>query len=221
MIEAEPLYRTKDVGYFDWTRYEIIDLVEGTDNRVLEVGCGNGNTSFALKKCGKAVEVCGVELVEDMATEAATKLDQVVRGNIEQVELPFEKGYFDYLITADVLEHLIDPWQTLRELTDYLRPGGHLIVSIPNVQNWRIVFNLLFKGNWHYADSGLMDRTHLRFFTRKTLYMLIRQAGYSDIKIFSSFELRKQGAVTRLLNRLSLGCFRNLLTYQYIAVASL
>ncbi len=221
MIRTAAPYCAKHASYFDWTRYEIIELVQGSSNRILDIGCGTGNTGLALKECGKAAEVYGVELVADMATQAAAKLDRVIVGNIEQLELPFETGHFDYLIAADVLEHLLDPWQTLKDLTVYLRPGGHLIVSIPNVQNWRIVFDLMVKGNWRYADGGLLDRTHLRFFTRKTLDRLIRQAGYSDIKIFSSFELRKQGAVSRFISKLSLGLCRNVLTYQYIAVASL
>lgn len=96
---------------------------------------------------------------------------------MKDVDLPYGRGYFDCIILADVLEHLEDPLSTLRRLRGYLSPKGIVVASIPNVRYYGVI-NMLVEGRWKYEDSGILDRTHLRFFTRKEMESLFRDAGF-------------------------------------------
>ncbi len=215
------LYDEKKYTYFNSVRAEILKLIKSGPNRILDIGCGSGDTGLALKKAGQAKEVFGVELVTEIALEAGKKLDRVLTGDIEQIELPFENSYFDYIIAVDVLEHLYDPWSALKKLTPFLKNEGVLIVSIPNVQNWRILRDLIFKGQWQYVEQGLLDKTHLRFFTQKTIRELLRFAGYKQIEIFPGFKLHPKGHKARTINLLTFGVFSQFWTHQYIATGRL
>jgi 2-polyprenyl-3-methyl-5-hydroxy-6-metoxy-1,4-benzoquinol methylase len=84
---------------------------------------------------------------------------------------------YDCIVLADVLEHLVDPWSLLGRARQMLAPGGCVVASIPNVRNIGLIFNLLARGRWRYEDSGLLDRTHLRFFTRTEIHELYASAG--------------------------------------------
>lgn len=162
--------------YYRSQRTEIADLVPSEPQRVLEVGCGSGNLGALLKSRGH--HAAGIELIPEMAAEAATKLDDVHCGDLETSELPWKPGSFDVLICGDVLEHLVDPWQTLRKLGELIREDGLIITSIPNIQNFRIITGLL-RGQWEYADSGLLDVGHLRFFTWSTVEDLLNRSGFA------------------------------------------
>ena len=93
------------------------------------------------------------------------------------MDLPYHKEFFDYIIFGDVLEHLREPEQILKKMESYLIPGGHIITSIPNIMNAQVIFELLH-GYFTYQDSGILDRTHLRFFTEKEIYSMFTRAGY-------------------------------------------
>lgn len=176
-------YEEKPFEYYNHIRREIIDEVPIGSDSVLEVGCAEGHTGAVLKEEGRARRVVGIELMDVAADQARIVLDQVLSGNIEQMDLPFLEGQFDVIILADVLEHLVDPWSTLRRLKFYLKTNGLVIVSLPNVRNWRISMSLFFLGNWEYQDEGIMDRTHLRFFTRKGMLNMLRECGFESKKI--------------------------------------
>lgn len=176
MSHAE-LYLEKPEGYFDSAQSWVADLIPSTGVRVLDVGCGEGTTGALLKSRGIAREVHGIELVEAAAARAAGRLDSVTVGNIEQMDIPFEPGSFDVIVITEVLEHLVDPWQAVRRLQTYLRDGGCIIASMPNVRNFHVLWPLLFAGKWEYQDSGILDRTHLRFFTKSSMIELFTQAG--------------------------------------------
>ena len=141
--------------------------------RVLDVGCGAGHLGRLLKERGH--HVTGIELVPEVAAEAAKCLDAVVLVDVES-ELPFHPASFDAVVLADVLEHLVDPWRVLREIVPLLAPHGVVVASIPNVQNQHIVRKLL-RGRWDYTDHGILDHGHLRFFTLKTARDLFARAG--------------------------------------------
>jgi len=98
-------------------------------------------------------------------------------GDVEQVSLPVDMEPFDCIVFADVLEHLRDPWGTMEQYLQRLKPGGYVVASIPNVRNFYLLYNLIVRGQWRYEDSGLLDRTHLRFFTRKEIMELFSVAG--------------------------------------------
>lgn len=210
------LYQEKDRQYFTWVRQELINLVQGRDNVILDIGCGEGETGYELKRQGKAKEVIGIELVEEAARHAQEKLDRVIVGDIEKLELPLAKEHFDYILMGDVLEHLIDPWQCLKSLKDYLKPGGSVIASIPNVNHVKVIANLIFKGQWEYQNGGLLDRTHLRFFTRTSIISMLIECGY-NLKWLGSISSPR--IWVKIVSRLNLGMFNRFLTFQYLIVA--
>jgi 2-polyprenyl-3-methyl-5-hydroxy-6-metoxy-1,4-benzoquinol methylase len=165
-----------DPFYFDWARPEILALIPTTAARVLDVGCGAGRLGEALKARQHA-EVIGIELVEAAAKAAQGRLDDVLVGDVERMSFSFAAGSFDGIVCGDVLEHLRDPAHFLGKARTWLRPQGILIASIPNVRHHTVIRGLL-AGNWTYEAAGLLDRTHLRFFTRRTIEQLCYQAGY-------------------------------------------
>ena len=161
--------------YYSLLRPEIVELVPKSARVVLDVGCGTGNLGVYLKETQSAT-VHGVELVPEVASVARSKLDKVWTQAIEQVIPDLTDGTYDCIVLADVLEHLVDPWSVLRALKAKLTNNGIFVASIPNVQNWEIV-SALMQGRFDYCSHGILDRTHLRFFTRKSVQELFWDCG--------------------------------------------
>lgn len=148
--------------------------------RVLDVGCASGGLLALLRPC--ASHLAGLELSQTAARAAAQIGDQVVCGALEDPGLPFEPATFDLVVLADVLEHLADPAAGLARAAGWCRPGGAVLVSVPNVAHWRARLTLL-RGRWPQADSGTFDAGHLRWFTRDSLRALVEQAGLRDVEL--------------------------------------
>jgi 2-polyprenyl-3-methyl-5-hydroxy-6-metoxy-1,4-benzoquinol methylase len=169
-------------GYYEHAREDICDLVARFSPRplpkVLDLGCAGGRLGEALKARGTASLVHGIELSESAALEAKSRLDQVWVGDLSLFDWAQADTDYDVIIAADVLEHLADPWGTLRQLRHVLPVGGRIIASVPNVRYWKVIADLLFRGEFRYTDAGVLDRTHLRFFTRSSLRDLFTQGGY-------------------------------------------
>jgi 2-polyprenyl-3-methyl-5-hydroxy-6-metoxy-1,4-benzoquinol methylase len=167
--------------------------------RVLDVGCASGY--LAARLAARGCTVTGVELDEAAAAAAAAHCERVITGDIESPEtrgaIP---GGFDVVLLGDVLEHLVDPWEALAFVRSLLAPGGVVVTSIPNVAAWTVRLSLL-RGSFEYTDMGLLDRTHLRFFTRATAHELVRRAGYEiERETFTPIE-QPPGILRRLLPR--------------------
>jgi 2-polyprenyl-3-methyl-5-hydroxy-6-metoxy-1,4-benzoquinol methylase len=154
-------------GYFEHTRPELRALVPASATRVLDVGCGGGALGAALKaERGPAVEVLGLEGFPEAAARARERLDDALCLDLDALTaLPPEAGTFDAMIFGDVLEHLLHPVRLLEALLPALRPDGVLVFSVPNVKHWSVLFPLLVRDRWTYEDAGLLDRTHVHFFT--------------------------------------------------------
>ncbi len=144
--------------------------------RILDVGCGEGIVGRRLLERG-AGEVVGVEISPDVCERAEKNLTGVICGDIEEMDLRFSEGYFDCIILADILEHLKDPLSTLKKLRKSLSDSGVVVASIPNIRFYNII-NMLVEGYRMYEDSGILDRTHLRFFTKKEMEVLFADAGF-------------------------------------------
>ena len=167
----------KPASYYENIREDVIALVPEQSKFILEVGCGAGKTGAALKKQLGAF-VAGIEMNSAVADKAKDFLDDVLVGNIEKMTIPYDEQSFDCVIFADVLEHLINPLTVLKKIKKCLKPDGSVIASIPNVQYWAVVKNLV-EGNWTYEKEGILDATHLRFFTFKEMQKLFTEAGFT------------------------------------------
>ncbi len=166
-----------DPYYYLITRDDMIRLIPAGTRKILEIGCGAGMTGKLLKELGFE-EIVGVEIVDEVARKAIPYYDRVIVGDVEKVVLPYEKGHFDCILYGDVLEHLVEPWRVLKEHNALLKPGGTIVCSIPNIRHYRITRRLLLKGKWEYQESGILDRTHLRFFTLTSMKKMVTDSGF-------------------------------------------
>jgi SAM-dependent methyltransferase len=148
---------------------------QGPVRRLLDVGCASGRTSIFTKRLG-VEELVGIEIDERAVAAASRFMDRVIQADVSKAELDNAVGYFDMIFMTDILEHLVDPWSTLRRYVAYLRPGGQVLIVLPNFGHIAIV-NALLAGLLQYEESGIMDRGHLRIFTLRTALQLIEQAG--------------------------------------------
>jgi predicted HAD superfamily hydrolase/2-polyprenyl-3-methyl-5-hydroxy-6-metoxy-1,4-benzoquinol methylase len=167
--------------YYQQVRPDILRAVPADSLRVLDVGCGAGVLGKAIKARNRFAHVVGIELNKPAAKVASHELDEIYQVDIERFAPPFVEGQFDCLIFADILEHLRDPWKLVKGYVKFLRPGGALVVSVPNVRRLSILHSLIEHGTWEYTEEGILDRTHLRFFTRSSFMSLLADASIGDI----------------------------------------
>ena len=207
-------YAAKSGDYFAHARTEIQPMLPKNCNRVLEVGCGSGATLGWLRQNHQAVHTVGVEIAETAAETARSFADEVHCIDFERHDLPGSPQKFDLILCLDVLEHMVDPWTVVGRLaTQYLEVGGTLLVSLPNVRHYSVVLPLLFGGRWEYEDAGLLDRTHLRFFTKASARALLSHPQLGPVSYTASgFE---NWSVKSALNAVTLGVFQELITYQH------
>lgn len=174
-------YKDKDTFYYNHTRPELLPFIPKTIKTVLDVGCGSGNFGRMLKDLYQC-EVYGVEPNEAAIIEAATKIDKAIH-NIFTADMPELDGKkFDAIFFNDVLEHLPNPEDALIACKKLLNPGGQIIASIPNMRWYPVVLALLRYKDFKYELAGVMDKTHLRFFTYKSMHRLFEDAGFRIIK---------------------------------------
>jgi 2-polyprenyl-3-methyl-5-hydroxy-6-metoxy-1,4-benzoquinol methylase len=171
MDESAPYVYYEDVN---WGLLRLWGDRRGKD--VLDVGCGFATTSQYIQQRGN--RVVGIESNADAVAVARTRIAEIIQSDLQA--LP-NVGKFDAIIFADVLEHLPWPVGVLKKYADLLKPGGTIIVSLPNVGLWSVRLGLLL-GRFRYQDSGVLDRTHLRFFTRRSAIEMLSSAGYKPIR---------------------------------------
>lgn len=165
-------------AYLFTDRVEMLPLIPHATGTLLDVGCGRGDFGRALRTAGRATTICALEQNEAFGREAATHYDEVIVGTFPDA-LAEHSRRFDCIVFNDVLEHMVDPWNALRQARAHLEPGGAVVASIPNVRNARTVFDLAVRGDWTYVDMGVLDRTHLRFFTKATVRALFAESGFA------------------------------------------
>jgi len=168
-------------AYYGYARPELAEMVKREPRRALDLGCASGMLGASVKERYPRAEVWGVELDPQAAAEAAKRLDRAICANLDRAnfeELGLPKGGFDLVFLADVLEHLYDPWKLLRDLRGYLGPEAQVVASLPNLRNFEVMRDALVGGRFDYKDAGLLDITHIRFFTKSTMIELFEQTGY-------------------------------------------
>lgn len=209
------IFEKETKGYYDLVRTDALKILpaENRWNSVLEVGCGDGLTLEHLKKKNIAAKTTGVEIDPSAAERATGRVDRVLNCSADVMRRNLQNEEFDLILCLDVLEHLYDPWTILREIEAVLQPGGYLLISIPNVQHWSVIVSLLF-GRWNYTKAGLMDQTHIRFFTEKSLRQLIFQANMNVLKCEG-----QMGKDIRVLDYLTFRLFHGFFSYQYFLLA--
>ena len=190
----------------------------GEGKRVLDVGCSSGYLARPL--VARGCTVVGVERDEGAAEEARSVCAEVLVGDAETMELPFEASSFDVVLCGDLIEHLRDPERFLARVRPLLRPDGRLVLTTPNVANWANRLGLL-AGRWRYTDRGILDRTHLHLFTRATLVETLERAGYRVVELDFTVPVPGIGAPQVERAAHAIGRLRPpLFAYQFVVAAT-
>jgi 2-polyprenyl-3-methyl-5-hydroxy-6-metoxy-1,4-benzoquinol methylase len=202
-------------GYYGRERSDLLLLVPPlpAGSRVLELGCGEGRLGAVLRQRG--LEVHGVEVAAAAAEKARQVLDRVLTTDVERVDLDYPPGHFRLLLCGDVLEHLVDPWAVLQRLRRLLALDAVVVASVPNVQYFPVIANLL-RGRFDYRQSGVLDRTHLRFFTRRSARAMLESAGFVVEAMPRVFPFRAAAvrAMAAAVDAVTFGLLRGFLTGQ-------
>jgi 2-polyprenyl-3-methyl-5-hydroxy-6-metoxy-1,4-benzoquinol methylase len=200
-------YGSKSDGYFTGVRRDFLDLLSPSGSaRILEIGCGAGETGAAAIAAGLCESYHGVEIAPQAAEIARGRLTEVLEGNVEQLELPWADQSFDAVLMSEVLEHLIDPWAVVERVAAKLKPGAIVLASSPNVAQFSVLSGLL-KDRWELTETGVMDRTHLRWFTAGSYRQMFEEAG---IQVDTVRAMAEPGTGARAFNLLTLGRLRHL-----------
>lgn len=192
------------MSYYGNVNPELLGIIPLTSQRILELGCGAGALGREFLRRNPEATWVGVEVVEEIGIQARSELHQVLIGDCEapgffdQFDQPF-----DCIVAGDVLEHLRDPWTVLSSIERLLTPSGSLCICVPNIGHISIVKGLL-QGKFTYADSGLLDRTHLRFFTRESILQSLKQTGFQPELLIPRRVLKDETAARALLDALDL-----------------
>jgi len=167
---------SKAPDYFINRRPEMLKFIPKNASKILEIGCGEGN--FIEQLVSETTETWGVEPDISSADIATTKIFKVLLGTLDQVLDELPENYFDVIVLNDVLEHLLEPWDDLKLLKSKLKDQGAVVTSIPNVRYSKNLFKMIFKRDWKYTEDLTLDRTHFRFFTKKSIKRMFRESGY-------------------------------------------
>jgi SAM-dependent methyltransferase len=202
--------------YFSDAKPAFLHLVDPHGLRVLDLGCGGGHNGAMLKKAG-AREVVGVERDHGAASQARTRLDRVVECDLNELD-PVVLGDvpFDVVLASDVLEHLADAEDVLARAVSRLRPGGAVVLSLPNVSNV-YVFAQLLRKTWPRRGSGIFDRTHVRWFAKHDMVRLLEGAGLTVLRVEPYFT--RYRAIRYASLALSLYFFRDYWARQFLLLA--
>ena len=171
-------YHSKEISYYQNIPFYLEPFIPGKIQIVLDVGCSSGQIKFLLKdKMRLNCEIWGVEPELRSVEIAKQNLDTVFHGFFNH-EIDFGGQKFDCIFFNDVLEHMYDPAEALTTAKKLLNEGGEIVASIPQVRFYKIIKQLLLQKDWRYEESGVMDATHIRFFTKKSIIRMFKECGY-------------------------------------------
>lgn len=212
-------YEYKKSDYYSNVRHDLISLIDVNKKglKILEVGAAYGATLFYLKSQNIADEVVGIDLFEDTKNkEKYLPLDTFIFGNIESLDISMYENYFDIILLADVLEHLIEPKIALEKLYKTIKVNGEILVSMPNVRHYSVFNQVFLKGDFKYAESGILDYTHYRFYCKRNIVNLIESSSFKTTEIISSLKKYKGKSIAKHINRFTFGVFEPFFTVQYL-----
>lgn len=170
-------------SYYTHQRADLSAMIDVSGARVLELGCASGSLARGLLRSGKAAYVDGIEVDRESAQTAAEDLRRVWHSDLNDFDFDSIEQDYDLLVAADVLEHLQDPWVVLSNAVSRLESGGLVLLSVPNIRYYRVLYDLSVKGRFEYVEDGILDRTHLRFFTRHSVGEMLRFAELSPVEV--------------------------------------
>lgn len=216
--------------YYNWEREEVVTFFEEFLNlnqkpkqfdAVLDIGCANGRTCRTFKARFDTKLYVGIELVEEAANKASEHVDRVIIGDLaEMIDngdlCGLNEMTYDVILCLDVLEHFAEPWKILTEIRKWLSPGGQLITSVPNAGN-RYVVSKLINDSFEYEERGLLDVTHLRFFTRHTISKVLSATGFKVVHeqpLFDAMPLKH-----RLFNFFTFNRYKSLFIKQHLSIS--
>jgi 2-polyprenyl-3-methyl-5-hydroxy-6-metoxy-1,4-benzoquinol methylase len=205
---------TETAVKYDFGRAELLPFLPDASRVLLDVGCGSGAFGRLLRARRPNMELWAVESDPASARAAENGFDHVIVGAFPDVALP--DGRFDVVLCADVLEHMAEPEVALRAAVQALGKDGIVVASIPNVRHWRaVLWPLLRHGTWTYTERGVLDRTHLRFFTRRSMRGFFLDNGWSVESVTGINMIRRE----KLLSAVTARLFDDFLFPQYVVVA--
>lgn len=220
-MSLENNYKKKPNNYFNEYRDDLISYFPKNAKSVLDVGCSSGEFGHKLKNKYKDVFICGIEPNEEAAKSAKKKLDHVICSTFDDGVKEFENKIFDCICFNDVLEHLLNPSDVLQKCKSLLNPNGVIMASIPNVLFFPVMYNLIYREDWKYEKSGVLDDTHLKFFTPKSMVRLFETNGYRIIKIEGiNAKIHSSYKLYKLLNFILFNKLRNWKYMQFVIIAS-
>lgn len=192
----------KQTPVHDFYNPDLLQAIPLDAEKVIEVGCGSGALAQAYKALSPHAHYTGIDIESSYADMAKARCDQSLNMNIEHAPASFwdEAWDTDCWVFGDTLEHLVEPWQLLMRIRVNLPPNGCVVACIPNMQHWSVIYRLI-TGELHYEEQGLLDRTHLRWFTKKTIIKMFTDCGYQIDTIKARiFEEPSSRDATRILS---------------------
>ena len=229
-LDAEMHLSSLDHKY---AHVELLSMITTPPHKVLDVGCFCGGSGRWLKQKFPDTHVTGIEMLPTPAAMAKEIYNEVLVGKLEDIDLGSWQGRFDAIIVADVLEHIYNPWAALQRLKPLIAPKGAIYISLPNIRNLNILIGLT-KGEWRYAESGILDITHIRFFTKAQALEMLHQTGWKveeirhnpDQRLTKNFEGMDINKITNFnagnlkLDNLSQNDVVEMLTLQFLIRAT-
>lgn len=173
--------------YYELFRPEIFQLVPENTKKFLDIGCGFGSLGAHVRELYGS-KTFGIEINTEAAIFLSQRLDKHFIADIETFDFSQLDRNFDCIVLADILEHLVNPWKTLNTVKSHLAVTGVMVVSIPNIRNLNVIGALILKGAWRYQDSGILDRTHLRFFTKQTMISMFEDSDLEVVEQISNID---------------------------------
>jgi len=216
MIDQSIIQKT-EIGYFHNQRTVMLKYIPESATKILEVGCGEGEFCHLLSHSDR--EIWGVEINEVAAQKAVLNCTRVLVGDINTVYTQLPKNYFDVIVFNDVLEHIYAPWDTLQLIKSLLSPKGVVVTSIPNFRYIsNLITEILFEGEFRYKpEGGILDDTHIRFFTGKSIKRMFMEQGY-EVLLNEGINPCKSWKEKLLIN-LTFGFLKDARYKQYATVA--